>query len=78
VTIAPYGSWSSPVTGDLIVAKSVSIGDVAVGNVDVWWSEARPEEGGRVQLVRHRPGGETVDVLPAGFGARTRVHEATT
>jgi dipeptidyl aminopeptidase/acylaminoacyl peptidase len=75
VTVAPFGSWTSPVTAEVIVAKSVSIGEVAVGNVDVWWSEARPEEGGRVQLVRHRPGGVTVDVLPAGFGARTRVHE---
>ena len=75
MTTAPFGSWSSPITADLIVSKSVSIGEVAVGGVDVWWSEARPEEGGRVQLVRHRPGGDAVDVLPEGFGARTRVHE---
>ena len=57
------------------MAKSVSIGEAAVGLVDVWWAEARPEEGGRVQIVRHRPGGERVDVLPEGFDARTRVHE---
>jgi dipeptidyl aminopeptidase/acylaminoacyl peptidase len=75
VTTAPFGSWSSPITADLIVSKSVSIGDVHVGGSDVWWSEARPEEGGRIQLVRHRPGRDAVDVLPEGFGARTRVHE---
>jgi dipeptidyl aminopeptidase/acylaminoacyl peptidase len=75
VTTAPFGSWSSPITADLIVSKSVSIGDVYVGGTDVWWSEARPEEGGRIQLVRHRPGRDTVDMLPEGFGARTRVHE---
>ena len=28
-----------------------------------------------MQIVRHRPGGERVDVLPEGFAARTRVHE---
>ncbi len=71
----PYGSWPSPITAELIVAGSVSIGEAAVGLVDVWWAEGRPEEGGRVQIVRHRPGGEHVDVLPEGFGARTRVHE---
>jgi len=71
----PYGSWPSPITADLLVASSVSLGEVAVGMVDVWWAEGRPEEGGRVQIVRHRPGGEAVDVLPDGFGARTRVHE---
>lgn len=73
--VAPYGSWRSPITTDLVVASSVSIGEVVVGTDDVWWSESRPEEGGRVQLVRHRPGGGTVDVLPDGFSARTRVHE---
>ena len=75
MTERPYGSWPSPITAELIVAKSVSIGEAAVGLVDVWWAEARPEEGGRVQIVRHRPGGERVDVLPEGFAARTRVHE---
>ena len=75
MTERPYGSWPSPITADLIVSQSVSIGEAAVGLVDVWWAEGRPEEGGRVQIVRHRPGGERVDVLPEGFAARTRVHE---
>ncbi|MFM8894991.1 MAG: S9 family peptidase, partial [Actinomycetales bacterium] len=75
MAVAPYGSWRSPITAELLVAGAASIGEVVVGTDDVWWSEARPEEGGRVQLVRHRPGGRTVDVLPADFSARTRVHE---
>ena len=75
MAVAPYGSWRSPITAELLVAGSASIGEVVVGTDDVWWSEARPEEGGRVQLVRHRPGGRSVDVLPEGYSARTRVHE---
>lgn len=75
MAVAPFGSWRSPITAELLVAGSASIGEVVVGTDDVWWSEARPEEGGRVQLVRHRPGGRAVDVLPEGFSARTRVHE---
>ena len=71
----PYGTWTSPITSQLLVADAVTIEDAAVGEVDVWWSERRPQEGGRVQIVRHRPGGERVDVLPEGFAARTRVHE---
>lgn len=74
-TTAPYGSWLSPITTDVLLAKSVSLVDVVIGQNDVWWSEARPEEAGRVQIVRHRPGGSTVDVLGETFSARNRVHE---
>lgn len=76
---APYGSWTSPITAERVVEGSVSLGGPAYGAGDLWWSELRPSEGGRVQIVRkaldappEQPG---VDVLPEGFGARTRVHE---
>jgi dipeptidyl aminopeptidase/acylaminoacyl peptidase len=71
----PYGSWPSPITADLIVEQSVSISEVAVGTDDVWWAELRPQEAGRVAIVRHRPGGQSREVLPPAFSARTRVHE---
>jgi dipeptidyl aminopeptidase/acylaminoacyl peptidase len=75
VTELKHGSWPSPISSTTVVTQSVSLGEVAVGEVDIWWAEGRPEEGGRVQIVRHRPGGDRVDVLPEGFAARTRVHE---
>ncbi len=71
----PYGSWPSPLTADLIVESATSPGEVLAGLDDAWWSEMRPSEGGRVAIVRHRPGGERIDVLPEGFSARTGVHE---
>lgn len=40
-----------------------------------WWLEGRATEGGRVVLVKVDPGGEPVDVTPAGFNVRTGVHE---
>jgi dienelactone hydrolase len=78
MTTAPYGSWPSPVTTDLIVEASVSLGGPAFGGGDLWWSELRPTEGGRVQIVRKPldgPPDSARDVLPEGFSARTRVHE---
>src|SRR3954469_23744328 len=78
MTTAPYGSWPSPVTADLIVEASVSLGGPAFGGGDLWWSELRPAEGGRVQIVRKPLDGapcSTRAVLPDGFSARTRVHE---
>ncbi len=67
---APYGAWDSPITAETVIAAAVGLSEVRVDGDDVWWSEGRPEEGGRVQIVR-----EGVDVLPDGFMARTRVHE---
>jgi dipeptidyl aminopeptidase/acylaminoacyl peptidase len=75
VTTRPYGSWSSPLSADRIVEQSVSLGELRPGPTDLWWSELRPTEKGRVAIVRHRPGGETTEVLPEEFSARTRVHE---
>ncbi len=70
-----YGSWSSAITAELVVEAAVSLGEVVAGQDDIWWSELRPQEGGRVMVVRHEPGGRDVDVLPEGWSARTRVHE---
>ena len=72
--VLPYGSWPTPVTSELVVKASVGLGGVALDGDAVWWSEARPEEGGRIQLVRWRAG-ETADALPNGVNARTAVHE---
>jgi dipeptidyl aminopeptidase/acylaminoacyl peptidase len=74
-TVHPYGSWPSPLSAERIVERAASVGEVVVGLDDVWWSELRPSEGGRVAIVRHRSDGEQVDVLPEGWSARTRVHE---
>ena len=74
-TIAPYGSWRSPITADAIVAESISIGQVAIDGDAVLWTEGRPSEGGRNVIVRGTPDGGVADVNPAPFNARTRVHE---
>lgn len=71
----PYGSWPSSVTTSLLVDGAASLTDVWGEEDLVWWSELRPEEGGRIQIVRRDPDGSLVDLLPDGFSARTRVHE---
>jgi dipeptidyl aminopeptidase/acylaminoacyl peptidase len=71
----PYGSWPSPLRAETIVERAAALGDLHVGPEDLWWSESRPDEGGRVAIVRHRPGGEAHDVLPPECSARTSVHE---
>jgi len=73
--ILPYGSWRSAITSDLIVGETVGLLDVAVDGDDIYWIEGRPSDGGRNILVRRSPDGQLTDITPAGFSARTRVHE---
>src|SRR5437868_13968639 len=73
--VAPYGSWRSPITSDLIVAGTVGLSQVLLDGPDVYWVEARPTEGGRNVVVRRGADGSVADVVLAPFNARTRVHE---
>jgi dienelactone hydrolase len=73
--VAPYGSWKSPITSDLIVKGSIGLGQTALDGEDIYWIEVRPQEGGRSCVVRQGADGETHDRVPQGFNARTRVHE---
>src|SRR5580700_1946135 len=49
---APYGSWQSPITSDLIVTQSISLSEVRFDGQAVYWLEARPQEEGRNVVVR--------------------------
>jgi dipeptidyl aminopeptidase/acylaminoacyl peptidase len=72
---APYGSWKSPITSDLIVSQSIGLSEARFDGDAVYWLEARPQEQGRNVLVRIGADGKASDVVPPPFSARTRVHE---
>jgi len=72
---SPYGSWRSPITAHVIAQAAVGLAEPQQTDGGVWWLEQRPAEGGRYVVVRRTPDGETSDVIPQSFNARTRVHE---
>ena len=73
--VAPFGSWPSPITSDLVAGESVSLLDVLLDGEDVYWVEGRPQEAGRCVLVRWQRNGTPLDINPPPLNARTRVHE---
>ncbi|MEM9488381.1 MAG: S9 family peptidase, partial [Myxococcota bacterium] len=73
--IAAYGSWKSPLSVQSLVVKMVRLGEIVSDGPDIYWSELRPSEGGRVVVVRRSADGAIGDVTPAPFNVRTRVHE---
>ena len=74
-TATPFGTWSSPVTSELVASASINLADVLLDGNDVYWVEGRPQEAGRHVLVRHNEDEAKADVTPQLFSARTRVHE---
>jgi dipeptidyl aminopeptidase/acylaminoacyl peptidase len=74
-TVAPYGTWRSPVTTALLVDKAVRLADPVVDGPVLYWTEGRPSDRGRQMVVRRSADGSVADILPEGFAARTRVHE---
>jgi dipeptidyl aminopeptidase/acylaminoacyl peptidase len=70
MSVASYGSWKSPISSDLIVGQSIGLSEVRIDRGEVYWTESRPQERGRVVVVKNG-----VDLTPAPFNVRTRVHE---
>lgn len=73
-TVTPYGEWPSPITAESLVSGAVGIAECCVDGDDVWWAEARPDEGGRTALMRRRAG-QIEEVTPPDAYVRTLVHE---
>ncbi|MEM7128767.1 MAG: S9 family peptidase [Chloroflexota bacterium] len=73
--VAPYGSWKSPITSDLIVAETISLSGSQISEDGLYWLEMRPQDGGRIALVHSPVDGTPKDLIASPFNVRTRVHE---
>jgi dipeptidyl aminopeptidase/acylaminoacyl peptidase len=71
----PYGSWPSPITLDLVLAGGRGLVEPWIDGPDVYLLESRPDEGGRVVLLRLAADGSVTELTPAPTNVRTRVHE---
>ncbi|GJN00333.1 hypothetical protein PR202_ga17757 [Eleusine coracana subsp. coracana] len=71
---APYGSWRSPITADVVSGAERRLGGIALaGDGRLLWIEGRPEEKGRMVIVKEDD--KPVDVIPQEFAARTLAQE---
>ncbi len=76
---APFGSWKSPFTAELLTSGSVGLSsvetDTGEDGTTVYWTESRPSEKGFTFIVCMTPDGAIKDVTDAAFNVRSRVHE---
>lgn len=75
VDALPYGSWPSPLTAAAVSAASPRLEGAQFAGDEIWWGESVPAERGRTAVRRRNATGDVVDVLPAPWNARSRVHE---
>lgn len=72
----PYGTWNSPLGAAALASSSISLNYLQVADGIPYWVESRPADAGRNVLVTNAAAAGAVrDLTPAGFSARTRVHE---
>jgi dipeptidyl aminopeptidase/acylaminoacyl peptidase len=73
--VSPYGEWRSPISPSMLATAARRLEFPALVGDEVWWCEDRPAEGGRTTVMARRATGELVELLPAPWSARSRVHE---
>lgn len=73
--VAPFGSWKSPISAEMLVQDAVRFGDTALDGATFYWVESRPQEEGRSVIVRRRSDGHVEDILHSPYSARTTAHE---
>ena len=81
--VATFGSWKSPITSDLIVSKTIGIGEIVVSDNNIYWLEKRPQEKGRNLIVGYfgnrsnsiTSSGKIKSITPSPLSVRSKVHE---
>ena len=72
---APYGTWRSPITPEMVTEAGIRLGEIKTDGTDVYWLEGRPAEGGRNVIVQLAADDAPSDVTPQDYNVWNRVHE---
>ncbi len=71
---ARNGNWRSCFSAELVAGDSLTLSEPHLSAQTIYYIERRPQEGGRCVIVNVSEG-KAMDVLPAPFSVRSRVHE---
>ncbi len=75
VHTAPYGTWQSPIDAATAASRDGRPEFARIVGDELWWTAARPAEGGRRTLVRRRADGVEESILASPWNVRSRVIE---
>lgn len=74
-TIAPYASWTSPISAEDVYGLSDDFGELQSVNDALYFIQSDSTADGRMGIKRLLNDGSLVDALSAEFDVRTKVHE---
>ncbi len=72
---APYGSWPSEITTDLMTAGTIGLSEARLFQNEIYWLESRPQEQGRSVIVKMTKTGDKQELFSQDYSCRSRVHE---
>tara|TARA_B100001094_G_scaffold123600_1_gene119402 strand:+ start:58819 stop:60744 length:1926 start_codon:yes stop_codon:yes gene_type:complete len=73
--VQPFGSWESPLSAASLVEGVTTITEIKTEGDSIWWSESRPEENGRVAVMRQQETYRPQEITPSEVNVRSKVHE---
>ena len=74
--VSPYGSWKSPIAAEMLISGGKRrLNEIKADGGDIYWLDARPDEGGRIVIMRMSDDREIQDLTPAPYNSRNAVHE---
>jgi dipeptidyl aminopeptidase/acylaminoacyl peptidase len=73
--IAPYGSWSSPLSAEALSGSRIGLGDLRSVGGKLYWTQTLPAAGGISALFSMAGRGPATQISPGAINVRTRVHE---
>ena len=74
--VEPYGSWKTPINAEMLISGGKRrLNEIKTDGDDIYWIDARPDEGGRIVIMRLSAEGDIQDLTPAPFNSRNAVHE---
>lgn len=71
---APYGTWPSPISAEYAATSGIRLLETRLDGAAVYWLEQRPQEQGRVVVMRFQQG-QRQEITPLEFSVRSQVHE---
>ena len=71
---APYGSWKSKITPEMVATSGVAFQEIRLDGDDLYWLAMLPDSAATYQIFKKSQDGKTA-LLPTGFSARSLVYD---